>query len=177
MTCSAPPIYPGHQSRMTGILLALGFLLSACGPSAGVTPSLITSPTPNPPVPSKIPTMVIPAETSTTLPIVAPSFPDPTTYQWIPVVSGLDLPVDIQNAGDGTGRLFVVEKARTHPYPSEQPIAGPTFPGYSQPGGQPAGPNRVCLGWRSIPNMQKTDFSSSITPTGMEIPSSRDSMS
>jgi glucose/arabinose dehydrogenase len=31
-------------------------------------------------------------------------------FEWAPVISGLELPVDIQNAGDGTGRLFIVEK-------------------------------------------------------------------
>ncbi len=39
-----------------------------------------------------------------------PSFPDPTGYQWTPYITGLNQPVDIQNAGDGSGRLFVVEK-------------------------------------------------------------------
>jgi glucose/arabinose dehydrogenase len=38
-------------------------------------------------------------------------FPDPGGYAWEPVVTGLNLPVDIQNAGDGSGRLFIVEKS------------------------------------------------------------------
>jgi glucose/arabinose dehydrogenase len=38
------------------------------------------------------------------------TFPDPGNYQWSQVASGLQLPVDIQNADDGSGRLFIVEK-------------------------------------------------------------------
>jgi glucose/arabinose dehydrogenase len=37
-------------------------------------------------------------------------FPDPAGYAWNPVIAGLELPEDIQNAGDGSGRLFIVEK-------------------------------------------------------------------
>ena len=40
----------------------------------------------------------------------AVSFPDPNAYTWIEVASGLQRPVDIQVAGDGSGRLFLVEK-------------------------------------------------------------------
>jgi glucose/arabinose dehydrogenase len=43
-------------------------------------------------------------------PTVLPAFPDPAGYAWNPVLTGLELPVDIQNAGDGSGRLFIVEK-------------------------------------------------------------------
>jgi len=54
-----------------------------------------------------------PAATSTLEPTStsAPAFPDPSAYDWTPFASGLTQPVDIQNAGDGSGRLFVVEKA------------------------------------------------------------------
>jgi glucose/arabinose dehydrogenase len=47
------------------------------------------------------------------MPTVSPflsGFPDPSAYTWRKIVSGLNTPVDIQNAGDGSGRLFVVEK-------------------------------------------------------------------
>lgn len=37
----------------------------------------------------------------------AQEFPE---IRWLPWISGLDNPVDIQHAGDGTGRLFVVEQ-------------------------------------------------------------------
>ncbi|MCK6582588.1 MAG: PQQ-dependent sugar dehydrogenase [Anaerolineales bacterium] len=40
----------------------------------------------------------------------ANSFPDPSGFTWIPILSGLDRPVDVQSAFDGSGRLFVIEK-------------------------------------------------------------------
>jgi glucose/arabinose dehydrogenase len=38
-------------------------------------------------------------------------FPDPVGYSWQAVVGELNRPVGLANAGDGTGRLFVVEQA------------------------------------------------------------------
>jgi glucose/arabinose dehydrogenase len=40
-----------------------------------------------------------------------PSLPDPGGYTWQTVASGLDSPIGLFNAGDGSGRLFAVEKA------------------------------------------------------------------
>lgn len=37
-------------------------------------------------------------------------FPDPAGYAWQPVASGLERPVGLANAGDGSGRLFVLEQ-------------------------------------------------------------------
>jgi glucose/arabinose dehydrogenase len=59
------------------------------------TGSVIASPTAKPP---------------TTASSNAVVFPDPSGYQWQSIASGLDRPLDIQNAGDGSGRLFIVEK-------------------------------------------------------------------
>lgn len=42
--------------------------------------------------------------------IHASSFPDPSGFTWIPIISGLDRPVDVQSAFDGSGRLFIIEK-------------------------------------------------------------------
>ncbi len=95
---------------MTGFLLAMGLLLPACGASTGVTPSPTASLTPSLPAQSATPTPPAPAATPTTSPTALPSFPDPAAYEWAVVVSGLELPVDIQNASDGSGRLFIVEK-------------------------------------------------------------------
>ena len=41
----------------------------------------------------------------------ATAFPNADGFQWVPVASGFLRPVDIQNAGDGSGRLFVVEQS------------------------------------------------------------------
>jgi glucose/arabinose dehydrogenase len=111
MTGNPPHARPAPLSMLTGFLLALSLLLPACGPSEEVTPSPTASPAPSLPVPSETPTAAPPTATPTTLPTALPSFSDPAAYEWAPVVSGLELPVDIQNAGDGTGRLFVVEKS------------------------------------------------------------------
>lgn len=37
-------------------------------------------------------------------------FPNPDAYTWEMVLSGLERPVDLQHAGDATGRLFIIEK-------------------------------------------------------------------
>ena len=38
------------------------------------------------------------------------SFPNADAYEWKLIASGLDRPVDIQSANDGSGRLFIIEK-------------------------------------------------------------------
>jgi glucose/arabinose dehydrogenase len=38
------------------------------------------------------------------------TFPNPDAYTWETVVSGLERPVDLQHAGDDSGRLFIIEK-------------------------------------------------------------------
>jgi len=92
-----------------GILVILSLVLAACG-----TAPQNTSNATNPPLPSptSLPaTQLSPASTPTlTASPTAPAFPDPEGYAWNPVMAGLELPVDIQNAGDGSGRLFIVEK-------------------------------------------------------------------
>src|SRR5258708_7345 len=39
-----------------------------------------------------------------------PTPPDPSLYQWEKVVGGLDSPVYLTHAGDGSGRLFILEQ-------------------------------------------------------------------
>ncbi|MGZ6346641.1 MAG: PQQ-dependent sugar dehydrogenase, partial [Anaerolineales bacterium] len=112
----------GNSSRilldMVGLVLFL--VLSAC--TAEPTAS---SPTLTQPVPPVI-SATAPTETSPVVPSLTPSFtptftptnstyltgfPDPAAFEWVQIISGLDHPVDIQNAGDGSGRLFIVEKS------------------------------------------------------------------
>lgn len=40
-----------------------------------------------------------------------PAFPEPGNYHWAPIVSGLTKPSDLAAAGDGSGRLFLLEQA------------------------------------------------------------------
>ena len=92
------------------ILLALPAL--ACSVLSVPSPS---TPTPDPDVPTFSPPTTVPdlpAPTdvpSTEAPSSVSTFPDPNAYQWQLIVSGLERPVDLQP--DGSGRLFVIEKA------------------------------------------------------------------
>ena len=63
--------------------------------------SLPSTPIPNTPASSPTSPTETPASTTT--------FPDPNAYTWQMIVSGLQRPVDLQP--DGSGRLFVIEKA------------------------------------------------------------------
>lgn len=96
-------------------ILAAAFclLLSACSPAATSLPSTpppvsATSTFPPPPTEPAIPPTAPSAATS--IPVDAIAFPDAANYTWAPVAEGFIRPVDIQNAGDGSGRLFIVEQ-------------------------------------------------------------------
>src|SRR5512137_2497965 len=94
------------------------FVLAALFVAGCSTPTEPPSPPPAAtPGPALEPTPTVesapPTRADTPVPLPPPeaiSFPDPHAYAWAPAVSGLYLPVDIQNAGDGSGRLFVVER-------------------------------------------------------------------
>jgi glucose/arabinose dehydrogenase len=75
-------------------------------PSTGITQS--PSAAQKTPLPTPVGTAVPTAAAS---PQNAQNFPDPSGYTWEKVVSGLTSPVGIMNAGDGSGRLFVLEQA------------------------------------------------------------------
>ena len=104
-----------------GFILLVMILLMACGstgvlsqdtpaapsPAPTIAPATQTSPPPptyiaNPPTPTGTPA-------ATALPDVA-SFPDSTAYRWMPVISGMASPVDIQFPDDGSGRMFIIEQ-------------------------------------------------------------------
>lgn len=94
------------------LLLMVLLAMAACSngqntpPPAPSTVDPVTAPPPSPtaisdtPAPTDVP--------ATDTPPSAETFPDPNAYQWQPLVSGLERPVDLQP--DGSGRLFVVEK-------------------------------------------------------------------
>jgi glucose/arabinose dehydrogenase len=52
-----------------------------------------------------------PIEVRPTEIVHATAFPDVSNYEWRPMARGLGRPVDIQSAGDGSGRLFIVNKS------------------------------------------------------------------
>jgi glucose/arabinose dehydrogenase len=90
--------------------------------------------TATPPPPTPVPVTVLPdtsepstvapppSDPATALPPTAPTtdspppppdattFPNPDNYIWESVVSSLERPVDLQHVGDGSGRLFIIEK-------------------------------------------------------------------
>jgi glucose/arabinose dehydrogenase len=51
-----------------------------------------------------------PAEVPATESVNASAFPNSGDYEWSLILSGLNRPVDIQPAYDGSGRLFIIEK-------------------------------------------------------------------
>ncbi len=95
---------------------ALCLLISACAPAATPSPTLtlqpvpVTATLPPPPTDPANPPNEAPALTST--PVAdATLLPNADEFQWVPVAAGFLRPVDIQNANDGSDRLFVVEQA------------------------------------------------------------------
>jgi len=101
--------------RFLLVFIPIAILMAGCAsptepPPPAYTPAIApqATPTPEPVLPPPADT---PQPTSTPVPLPdAVAFPDPNAYGWTPYVSGLYLPVDIQNAGDGSSRLFVVER-------------------------------------------------------------------
>lgn len=67
-----------------------------------------------------IPSLITPAASESAVPVVdsiLPSLPDVVDFpladqfHWVPFVNGLDKPVWLTHAGDGTGRVFIIEQA------------------------------------------------------------------
>lgn len=109
------------MNTSTRSLLAafLGLVLaaSACGlPAPGmptvVVPVTESSATPEPP--SATETTSAPEPThppeATATPSAPVTLPEPQDYQWVSVLSGVQSPIGIANAGDGSGRLFIIEQ-------------------------------------------------------------------
>ena len=83
--------------------------------------STAITPTETPSLPE--PTQSIPTSTTTTISTLVPAitpgndepglrqFPDPAQFGWQLILSGLRSPIGLANAGDGSGRLFVMEQA------------------------------------------------------------------
>jgi glucose/arabinose dehydrogenase len=111
------------RQLFTGIF-ALSLFLSACQSPSGGSPAAPqpTLPPPTaltatvPPASAVPPTPLPSAEAGGNNPTAAPPrpipvhIPDPAAYTWAQVVSGIPAPTDIKNAGDASGRLFIVEQ-------------------------------------------------------------------
>ncbi len=100
---------------MRRLLILLTLPILACG---GLADSVNPTITPlAPPTTALPPQTETPPATDTATPpptetpiVYAGSFPDAADYQWELIASGLNRPVDIQPANDGSGRLFIIEK-------------------------------------------------------------------
>ncbi len=107
-----PPKLKNRIRKMKRLLLFLTLPMLACGGSGLAAPT-ITPLSPTGAV--SAPQTESQSETPTSPPTLAPTinasqFPDPNNFAWVPVVDGLNRPVDLQSAFDGSGRLFIIEK-------------------------------------------------------------------
>ena len=102
---------------MKRLILLLTLPLLACGGLAEPVPPTATPLAARPP--TAVPTVQTDSQpqpdTATTaptqsLPPTVSEFPNPNNYEWRLIASGLNRPVDVQSALDGSGRLFIIEK-------------------------------------------------------------------
>ncbi len=103
------------------LLIVLGLTLASCGPPT-VTTILLIQPSPTISAsPAQTSTDQSPGATSTAAPVPAatstntaqsaPAATQPASPQWVQIVTGLDRPVDLADAG--SGRLLVLEQPGT----------------------------------------------------------------
>jgi glucose/arabinose dehydrogenase len=91
------------------ILVACGGLAESVSPT--VTPLFFATPIIDPvPQAESLPSPDAAVAPAIPTPVYADSFPIGADYEWQPILSGLQRPVDIQPANDGSGRLFIIEK-------------------------------------------------------------------
>lgn len=101
--------------RLFAVLLGFATLLAACAPAAPeqepVTPAPTTRTaipaTPTPPVQESLPAPVLP---EATLVAGAQTLPNPENFFWKEIPGWLEQPTDITSPGDGSGRVFVLER-------------------------------------------------------------------
>ena len=122
------PLPPCSPAPLCLIALALILSLSACAPTVAPpsptipapsstspapsteTPSIVLSPTnPQPPT-SNPPATPTPAPPLPSPSAIFPVPPDPNAYTLRAIASDLERPTDLAHAGDGSGRLFIVEQ-------------------------------------------------------------------
>ena len=104
--CSSPEIPIPTQAPTQGLIIRVP---TPTG-EASSTPRPTIEPTLTVTVPvTATVTVIIPTATPT--PVTVTELPDPSGYTWHLVVSGLDKPEGLVNAGDSSGRLFIIEQA------------------------------------------------------------------
>jgi glucose/arabinose dehydrogenase len=78
-------------------------------PTPSMAPQATRTPTLEPTLPATA-TVIVPTNTATPIPITVTELPVPAGYSWQEIITGLDKPEGLVNAGDGSGRLFIVEQ-------------------------------------------------------------------
>ncbi len=98
------------KKMILGLIVLL--LLAACStvPEPTPLPAPVIATAASSPTDAALPTPETEA-IAPEVPASVTSFPDPMQYMWTLAASGFDQPLDIQNAGDGSERLFVVERS------------------------------------------------------------------
>jgi glucose/arabinose dehydrogenase len=95
----------------TRLVLVLTLPALACG---GTAAPLAATPRPDSPpmtvAPPATDVVPLPPPTKTQESPVASAFPEAAAYTWSVITQALTRPVDIQHAGDGSGRVFIVEQ-------------------------------------------------------------------
>jgi hypothetical protein len=145
------------------IALGIGYIVNF-GPEA-----------PPPAESTSLPTFAAPENTTTTAPTVEPtvtelpepqsvsSLPNPDDYTWQVVNSSFNQPVDLKHAGDGSGRLFVVERAGVIWILLNGEKSGTPFLDIRDRVGSGSS-EQACWGWHFIQIMPRTAISLLITP-------------
>ena len=88
-----------------------GLIIRVPSPTSGASPSPSKRPTIEPTLLVTVTvTGTITIPTATPTPVTVIELPDPAGYSWQLVVIGLDKPEGLVNAGDGSGRLFIIEQ-------------------------------------------------------------------
>jgi glucose/arabinose dehydrogenase len=96
---------------MKRLLFLLTLPILACGGLAEPVYPTITPPAPPVIAPATQTDSQPTVDSATAAPTNASiTFPNASEYEWTVIASGLDRPVDVRSANDGTGRIFIIEK-------------------------------------------------------------------
>lgn len=99
--------------KLTVLFLSLMLVISAC---TAVTPTPV-APTSTPALVPTTTATAAPSPTATSIPptpTITPAsvsaFPEAAGFQWTEIVKNLQMPINLANAGDGSNRMFILEK-------------------------------------------------------------------
>ncbi len=99
------------KKLILGSIIILLFAACSTVPEPTPQPAPVIATVASAPTDSASPAPAAEEEPPAEAPTSVTDFPEATEYIWALTASGFDQPLDIQNAGDGSGRLFVVERS------------------------------------------------------------------